>query len=180
MGTAEGTLPSPPFSALRTQPKGKKFSLTALLRKYHILKPEPTLEQRRDALIKKAIKCASSMHLDDALKHLGEAIYSCGISSEVLLLKGMVYMDKGDMQFAAQAFRASIETLKVIKEDGNATLGTFIEEYMYMRQNHPAPKVRPVCYIPVQQAFIDASVGAFGQTDKNIAYALHFASGGLQ
>jgi hypothetical protein len=164
----------------KPQATAREGKIATLLRKYHLMKPEPTLDERRGTLIRKAIKCASSMDMEAALKNLGEAIYSCGISPEVILLKGMVYMDKGDLVLAAQAFRASIETLKVIKESGNGTCGIFVEEYMYMRQNHPAPSVRPICYIPVQQAFTDASIGAFGQTDKNIAYALHYASGGLQ
>jgi hypothetical protein len=175
---AQSTFDTPALPQLQAKPKARR--ITAFLRKWHILKPEPTLGQRRESLMQKAIKCASSMHMDDALKHLTEAIHSCGISSEALLLKGLVYLDKGELQLAAQAFRASIETLKAVKEPENMVLGLFVEEYMRMRHAHPAPNVPPISYVPVQNAFRAATIGSFGQADKDIAYTLNYASGGLQ
>jgi hypothetical protein len=178
MGTAEGTIRGRVyFTRVGLMPRHR---LAEFLRRLRLMKPEPTLEQRYKTSITKAIECAKSMNMEAALKHLNDATHSCGSSPEVILLKGMVYMDMGNLKLAEQAFRASIEALKVAKGSGSTALFIFVEEYMRMRHDFPAPGVKPICYIPVQNAFRDASIGAFGQTDKNIAYTLFYAKGGLQ
>jgi ribosomal protein L28 len=182
MGTAEATISRRQFAANISRAAGQtpRRRLANLLRKYHLIKPEPTSGELCKIALKKAIEEAGMMNLDAALEMAGKALGHEPNDMQATVIKGMLYMDSGMAGMAETEFRKAVETARKMSSKENHGIlqldYSSVTDYIDMRRESPAGDVQHIAYVPIGEAIVSLSISAFGQAEKDFGFAVRFST----
>jgi tetratricopeptide (TPR) repeat protein len=154
--------------------------LVNLLRKWHLMKPEPTSSELCAIALKKAVTEAGLMRLDAALAMADKALIHEQDDIQAIVIKGLIYMEKGNPEMAAAEFKKATETAKrMSKAAKNGMIQmdcSIVNDYISMRRDAPVGGINHIAYIPAGQALVSLSISAFLQAERDFGFAVRFST----
>lgn len=182
MNMAEATIPGRQFTANLSRAAGQtpRRRLANLLRKYHLMKPEPTPKELCSMALQKAVQEAGMMNLDAALELADMALWHETDDIQAIIIKGLIYMEKGEADLAVAEFDKAVEIAKKMSGAASNEMPqlerTLVENYISMRRNTPAGHIPAMAYTPVDQAIVTLCIGAFDQAKKDFGFAVRLST----
>jgi|GEM_PF-5143397 len=182
MNMAEATIPGRPFAArIRGNSAGQtsRRRLATLLRKCHLMKPEPTSKELCSMALQKAVIEAGMMNLDAALELADMALGHEKEDIQATVIKGLIYMEKGEANLANAEFENAVEIARRMSKAASNEMPRLdrglIENYISMRRNNPAGRIPILAYAPIDEGIVSLQIGAFEQAGKDFGFAVRFA-----
>jgi tetratricopeptide (TPR) repeat protein len=154
-------------------------TFAAVLRKLHLLKPEPGPEELFARVASLAIKKARSMDMASAIELMKKAISFAPDLPEAHVLKGMMLLDMKDYCAAGAAFNAAVALGE--RQDTYHSRFSYcdiISKYISMRYDSPCPHTKSTAYVCAGDALCHINIGYPDNARKDFEYAINLATSG--